>query len=66
MMTTTTTHERRVPRKRKGTASDSSLLKNYKSEAKEIAAAKEAMQRLRRGIEYEPERLFYATDFRLV
>jgi hypothetical protein len=38
----------------------------YKSEAKEIAAAKQAMQRLNRGIELEPERLHYVNDLRLI
>jgi hypothetical protein len=64
MATRTTT--RKAPRQRKGTASSSSVLKQYKFEAKEIAAAREAMQRLHRGVEYEPDRLFYVTDLRLI
>jgi hypothetical protein len=44
---------------------DSAAIARYKSEAKEIAAARQAMERTQRGIEFEPERLQYVTDFRL-
>jgi len=37
-------------------------LARYKAEAKEIAAAKQAMQRLHRGVEFELERLHYVID----
>ena len=56
-----TSHATRL-RKRSGNAS---ALARYKAEAKEIAAAKQAMKRLHRGVEFEPERLHYATDLRL-
>lgn len=41
-------------------------IERYRAEAKEIAAAKLAMQRLHRGVEFEPEPLRYVTDLNLL
>jgi len=41
---------------------NASALARYKAEAREIAAARQAMKRLHRGVEFEPERLHYVTD----
>ncbi len=43
-----------------------STLSRYKAEAKEIDAARQAMQRINRGVEFEPARLHYVTDLRLL
>jgi len=63
MATTTKTPH---PKAKRASRKRSSALERYKSEAKEIAAAKQAMQRLNRGIELEPERQRYVTDLRFI
>jgi hypothetical protein len=46
-----------LPRKKKS----ASVISRYRAEAKEIATARQAMERAHRGIEFEPERLHYVT-----
>jgi hypothetical protein len=43
-----------------------SMLARYEAEAKEINAAKQAMQRINRGVEFQPARLHYVTDLHLL
>ena len=62
MTTTTSTKPLRERAKQQPRKSRTDKLDQYKSEAKEIAAAKQAMQRLHRGVEFEPERLHYVID----
>jgi hypothetical protein len=45
---------------------ESVAVERYKTEARDIAAARQAMERTRRGIEFEPERLQYVTDLQML
>ena len=62
-MSTTKKIRARRSTARKRTAQ--SPLERYRMEAKEIAAAKQAMERLHRGIEFQPERLHYVRSLQL-
>jgi hypothetical protein len=57
MATTKRTHQR--SKKRHQNRVPTRVAERYEAEAKEINAAKQAMRRIRREVEFEPERLHY-------
>jgi len=62
----TTKRKAKSGRKRANPKRDSTAIARYKAEAREIAAARQAMERVRREIEFEPERLQYVTDLHML
>jgi hypothetical protein len=63
MATTKRTHQRN--KRRAQDRVTARVAARYEANAKEINAAKQAMQRVRREAEFEPERLHYVTSVSL-
>lgn len=64
MATTRRTHQQNKRRTKARVAAR--VAARYETKAKEINEAKKAMERVRRDIEFEPERLHYVTSISLL